>query len=65
VPKYPAAALPPFDTRAQAGAVVPAPRLKRQEVQEQSIRDAEIPPDAYYPTSYNPDLMPDWPMDKP
>ena len=30
-----------------------------------SIRDAEIPPDDYYPQGYKPELMPFWPTDKP
>ena len=47
------------------GLVIPAPRNTRHESQQQSIRDAEIPPDDYYPKGYKPDLMQDWPTDKP
>ena len=65
VPKYPAVALPKFDTKISGGVTVPAPRSRRQDIQEQGIRDAEIPPDAYYPKGYKPHLLPDWPTDKP
>jgi hypothetical protein len=47
------------------GMLIPAPRNKRQDFQEQSIRDAEIPPDDYYPNGYKPDLIPFWPTSKP
>jgi ribonuclease Z len=47
------------------GLVIPAPRNKREDFQEQSIRDAEIPPDDYYPPGYKPELIPSWPTDKP
>jgi hypothetical protein len=30
-----------------------------------SIRDAEIPPDEYYPPGYKPELIPFWPTSKP
>jgi hypothetical protein len=43
----------------------PAPRNKRQDFQEQSIRDAEIPPDDYYPKGYKPELIPFWPTSEP
>jgi hypothetical protein len=36
-----------------------------QDFQEQSIRDAEIPPDEYYPKGYKPELIPFWPTTKP
>ena len=47
------------------GLVIPAPRNKRQEFQEQSIRNAEISPDDYYPKGYKPELIPFWPTTKP
>ncbi len=31
----------------------------------QSIRDAEIPPEKYYPEGYQPELLFEWPTDKP
>ena len=64
VAKFPNAALPQFDTKPQGGVVVPAPRNRRRDIQEQSIRDAEIPPDAYYPKGYKPEMLPEWPTDK-
>ena len=64
VAKFPNVATPQFDM-APGGLVVPAPLHRRQDVQEQSIRDAEIPPDQYYPKGYQPHLLPFWPSDKP
>ena len=65
VPDFPSMSPPKFDVAAMGGLVIPAPRVKRQDVQEQSIRDAEIPPDDYYPQGYKPELIPFWPTDKP
>ena len=65
VPRFPNMAPPQFDMAASGGLVVPAPLSRRQDVQEQSIRDAEIPPGQYYPKGYQPDLLPFWPSDKP
>ena len=65
VPDYPSIAAPKFDIAAMGGMVIPAPRNKRPDFQEQSIRDAEIPPDEYYPKGYKPELIPFWPTDKP
>ncbi len=31
------------------GLVIPTPHIKRQDIQEPSIRDAEIPSEDYYP----------------
>ena len=50
---------------ASSKSAVPAPAYRRQDVQEQSIRDAEISPGQYYPKGYQPDLLPFWPSDKP
>ena len=41
-----------------------SPHIKRQDIQEQSIRDAEIPPEVYYPEGYKPELIPYWPTEK-
>jgi ribonuclease Z len=65
VSKYPNMAPPRFDMAPNGGLVVPAPQNRRQDVQEQSIRHAEIPPDRYYPKGYQPDMLPFWPSDKP
>lgn len=65
VPDYPSIAAPKFDIAAMGGMIIPAPRNKRQDFQEQSIRDAEIPPEEYYPKGYQPELIPFWPTDKP
>ena len=65
VADYPSMSPPKFDIAAMGGLVIPAPRNKREDFQEQSIRDAEIPPDEYYPKGYKPELIPAWPTDKP
>ena len=65
VPDFPSQAPPKFDIAAMGGLVIPAPRNKRQDFQEQSIRDGEIPPDDYYPKGYKPELIPFWPTSKP
>ena len=65
VPKYPSMSPPKFDIEGMGGLVIPGPRVRRQDVQEQSIRGAEIPPDDYYPKGYKPDLIPFWPTQKP
>ena len=56
VPLYPNNAPPQFDM-AQGGLIIPAPRNKRSDIQEQSIRDAQINPDLYYPEGYHPELI--------
>ena len=65
VAKYPTAAMPRFGTKAAGGGGVPVPRNRRKDIQDRAIRDVEITPDPYYPKGYKPDLMPDWPTDKP
>ena len=47
VPDFPSQAPPKFDIAAMGGLIIPAPKNKRQDFQEQSIRDAEIPPEEY------------------
>jgi ribonuclease Z len=64
IPDFPSLGAPKFDIAAMGGLVIPAPRNKRQDFQEQSIRDAEIPPDEYYPKGYKPGLIPFWPSSK-
>ena len=65
VPAYPNIAPPVFDIPADGGLVIPAPKNKRTDIQEQSIRDAEIDPNLYYPKGYRPELLEAWPSDKP
>ena len=65
IPDFPSQAPPKFDIAAMGGLVIPAPRNLRPDFQEQSIRDAEIPPDEYYPPGYKPELIPFWPTTKP
>ena len=65
VPKYPNMAPPQFDVSTSGGLIMPLPPTTRRDVQSQFIRDAEIPPQKYYPEGYHPQLMPWWPSDKP
>ena len=65
VPLYPNMAPPQFDISKEGGLIIPAPKYKREEIQEQSIRDAEINPDLYYPKGYEPELLKEWPSEKP
>lgn len=63
--EYPNMSPPTFDMAPAHGLVVPAPRRSRADIQDPSIRSAEIPPSAYYPEGYQPKLIEDWPTDKP
>jgi ribonuclease Z len=65
LPEYSNVAAPQFDTAAQGGLVVPVPKYDRSDIQQKSIRDAEIPPADYYPEGYAPELITEWPTDKP
>ena len=65
LPQYPSMAPPQFDMASEGGLIIPVPKNRRQDVQEQAIRDAEIPPEKYYPKGYEPELLPFWPSDKP
>ena len=65
VPMYPNMSPPQFDVSKSGGLIMPVPPTTRRETQSQSIRDAEIPPEKYYPEGYHPQMMPWWPSDKP
>jgi ribonuclease Z len=65
VSEYPNVSPPRFDMAAQGGLMIPPPKYKRSDIQQQSIRDAEIPPEKYYPKGYEPELLFEWPTDKP
>jgi ribonuclease Z len=65
VSEYPNVSPPKFDMAAQGGLMIPPPKYKRSDIQQQSIRDAEIPPEEYYPEGYAPDLLIEWPTEKP
>lgn len=65
VPRFPNIAPPQFTVPENGALVVPAPRVKRRDLQQDSIRDAEIKPDLYYPKGRRPELIEDWPTDKP
>ncbi len=65
VAKYPNVSPPKFDMTAQGGLMIPPPKYSRSDIQQQSIRDAEIPPEEYYPEGYAPELLTEWPTKKP
>jgi hypothetical protein len=51
--------------QSKGGLIIPPAKHKRSDIQQQSIRDAEIPPEKYYPEGYAPELITEWPTDKP
>ncbi|MCK5313843.1 MAG: hypothetical protein KAJ53_01910 [Anaerolineales bacterium] len=62
VSDFPNSKLPQFDL--SSGYLnVPLPRNKREGIQEQFIRDAQIPPEKYYPKGYHPVLLEEWSVD--
>lgn len=63
--EYSNVAPPQFDIEAAGGLLIPAPKYSRSDIQQQEIRDAEISPDSYYPQGYAPELITEWPTDKP
>lgn len=65
IPEYPSMSPPKFDIQGMGGLYIPAPLYTRQDVQDQSARDAEIAPDDYYPKGYKPELIEAWPTRKP
>jgi ribonuclease Z len=62
---YSNVAAPKFDIESQGGLVIPPAKHNRADIQQQSIRDAEIPPQKYYPEGYAPEAILEWPTDKP
>ncbi len=46
------------------GLVVPLPKNQREDIQEPTIREAQIPPENYYPKGYHPELLENWPAEK-
>jgi hypothetical protein len=42
---------------------IPQPRNTREDIQEPTIREAQIPPEEYYPGGYQPVLLEEWPVD--
>lgn len=65
IPEYPNIAAPKFDIQSQGGLVIPPAKYNRSDIQQKSIRDAEIPPKKYYPEGYAPKTITEWPTDKP
>lgn len=67
IPDYPNVRAPNADASIEkyGGLIVPVPPFQREDLQSQSIRDAEIDPKKYYPEGYYPELMQNWPVDKP
>jgi ribonuclease Z len=65
LPEYPSVAPPKFDIAASGGMLIPPPKYKRSDIQQQSIRDAEISPEKYYPEGFAPEMITEWPSEKP
>lgn len=42
---------------------MPHPPTSRAKIQEPFVRDQEIDPADYYPRNYEPDRLPDWPVE--
>ena len=63
--EYSNVAAPKFDIQSQGGLVIPPAKYNRSDIQQKSIRDAEIPPIKYYTEGYAPELITEWPTDKP
>jgi ribonuclease Z len=65
IAEYSNVAAPKFDIESPGGLTIPAARYNRSDIQQQSIRDAEISPKKYYPKGYAPEAILEWPTDKP
>ncbi len=65
LPEYSNVATPVFDTEETGGLLIPPPTFSRSDIQQQEIRDLEIPPALYYPEGYAPEFIQGWPTDKP
>ncbi len=67
IPDYPNVKAPSAANSIEqyGGLIVPVPKYRREDLQSQFIRDAEIDPADYYPEGYYPELMEQWPSDKP
>lgn len=65
LPEYSNVAPPKFDIEAAGGLLIPAPKYSRSDIQLQETRDAEISPELYYPEGYAPELITEWPTEKP
>jgi ribonuclease BN (tRNA processing enzyme) len=65
IAEYSNVAPPKFDVKAEGGLIIPPAKYNRSDIQQQSIRDAEIPPENYYPEGYAPEPITEWPTDKP
>jgi len=64
LPRFPRIATPQFDVHPGGGLTIPAPEFTRQQLQQQSIRDAEIDPKLYYLPGQRPETLDDWPTHK-
>jgi ribonuclease Z len=62
LPDYPNNRSPQFDFD-DGQLVIPEPTTSREEIQNQGIRDSEIPPSEYYPEGYHPELLTEWPVE--
>lgn len=65
IAEYSNVAAPSFDVQAQGGLIIPPAKYNRSDIQQKSIRDAEISPKKYYPKGYAPEMIDEWPTKKP
>lgn len=62
LPDYPNNRPPQFDFT-DGLFKIPAPLTKREDIQNQGIRDSEVDPSEYYPPGYHPELIDTWPVE--
>ena len=63
LPEFPNARAPQQDF-SNGAFVVPMPRKRREDLQDQGIRDSGVDPAEYYPEGYHPELLSQWPVDR-
>jgi len=63
LPNFPNARAPRQDF-SDGAFVVPMPRKRREDIQNQAIRNSEVDPTEYYPDGYHPELIPQWPVER-
>ena len=61
LPDYPNNRAPQFDFE-HGHLVVPKPPKRRENIQNEAIRESEVDPADYYPEGYQPELLMEWPV---
>ncbi len=62
LPDFPNAKAPQQDF-GNGQLVIPHPPTRREDIQNQEIRDQQIDSEEYYPAGYRPELLVEWPVD--